>query len=81
MTTGDRSACGEKQFGASWKDAEKRLRLRSDHRYELLMYDHLTMIRDQLRAKLSQWFRVFEQLEEANRDRFYSVQTRGAQLT
>lgn len=67
LTTGHRvligSACGEKQFGASWKDAERRLRLRSDHQYELLMYDRLTMIRDQLRAKLPQWLRVFEQLE------------------
>src|SRR5581483_10093919 len=67
LTTGHRvllgSACGEKKFGANWKDAEKRLRLRSDHQYELLMYDRLTMIRDQLEEKLPQWLRVFEQLE------------------
>ncbi|WP_027577125.1 hypothetical protein [Bradyrhizobium sp. WSM1743] len=67
LTTGDRvlvgSACGQKKFGASWQDAEKRLRLRSDHQYELLMYDRLTMIRGQLQEKLQQWLRVFEQLE------------------
>jgi hypothetical protein len=67
LTTGHRvlvgSECGKRQFGASWQDAEKRLRLRSDHQYELLMYDRLTMVRDQLQAKLPQWLRVFEQLE------------------
>jgi hypothetical protein len=67
LTTGHRvlvgSRCGQKKFGASWEDAEKRLRLRSDHQYELLMYDRLTMIRPQLQAKLQQWLRVFEQLE------------------
>ncbi|MCS3498303.1 hypothetical protein M2189_002739 [Bradyrhizobium japonicum] len=67
LTTGDRvlvgSACGQKKFGASWQDAEKRLRLRSDHQYELLMYDRLTMIRGQLQEKLQQWLRIFEQLE------------------
>lgn len=67
LTTGHRvlvgSRCGQKKFGASWQDAEKRLRLRSDHQYELLMYDRLTMIREPLKAKLPQWLRVFEQLE------------------
>lgn len=67
LTTGHRvlvgSACGQKKFGASWQEAEQRLRLRSDHQYELLMYDRLTMIRDQLQAKLPQWLRVFELLE------------------
>jgi hypothetical protein len=67
LTTGHRvlvgSACGQKKFGANWQEAEKRLRLRSDHQYELLMYDRLTMIRDQLEAKLPQWLRVFEQIE------------------
>jgi hypothetical protein len=67
LTTGHRvlvgSRCGQKQFGASWQEAEKRLRLKSDHQYELLMYDRLTMIRLPLLAKLQQWLRVFEQLE------------------
>lgn len=67
LTTGQRvlvgSLCGQKKFGASWQEAEKRLRLRSDHQYELLMYDRLTMIRGQLQAKLQQWLRVFEQIE------------------
>jgi hypothetical protein len=67
LTTGHRvlvgSRCGEKKFGASWQEAEKRLRLRSDHQYELLMYDRLTMIREPLQAKLPQWLRVFEQIE------------------
>jgi hypothetical protein len=67
LTTGHRvlvgSACGQKKFGASWEEAEQRLRLRSDHQYELLMYDRLTMIRGQLQAKFPQWLRVFEQLE------------------
>lgn len=67
LTTGHRvligSACGQKKFGASWQEAEHRLRLRSDHQYELLMYDRLTMIREQLLAKLPQWLRVFEHLE------------------
>lgn len=67
LTTGHRvlvgSACGQKKFGASWQEAERRLRLRSDHQYELLMYDRLTIIRGQLQAKLPQWLRVFEQIE------------------
>lgn len=67
LTTGHRvlvgSACGQKKFGASWQDAEKRLRLRSDHQYELVMYDRLTMVRGELQAKLPQWLRVFEQIE------------------
>ncbi|SFJ85541.1 hypothetical protein [Bradyrhizobium sp. Gha] len=67
LTTGQRvlvgSACGQKKFGASWEEAEKRLQFRSDHQYELLMYDRLTMIRDALEAKLPQWLRVFEHLE------------------
>lgn len=67
LTTGHRvlvgSACGQKKFGASWQDAEKRLRLRSDHQYELVMYDRLTMVRGDLLAKLPQWLRVFEQIE------------------
>ncbi|MGL3104699.1 hypothetical protein [Bradyrhizobium sp. BR 1432] len=67
LTTGHRvlvgSACGQKKFGASWEEAEKRLRLRSDHQYELLMYDRLTMIREELQVKLPQWLRVFAHLE------------------
>lgn len=67
LTTGDRvlvgSACGKKKFRASWEEAEKRLQLRSDHQYELMMYDRLTMIRDELRSKLPQWVGVFEHVE------------------
>jgi len=47
LTTGHRvlmgSACGQKKFGASWQEAEKRLQLRSDHQYELLMYDRIAI--------------------------------------
>ena len=67
LTTGHRvlvgSECGRKKFGASWQEAERRLKLKSEHQYELLMYDRLTMIRGQLEGKLQQWLRVFEQLE------------------
>ncbi|OKO68916.1 hypothetical protein [Bradyrhizobium sp. NAS96.2] len=67
LTTGHRvlvgSECGQKKFGASWEEAEKRLRLRSDHQYELVMYDRLVMIRKELEAKLPQWLRVFEKIE------------------
>lgn len=67
LTTGHRvllgSRCGQKKFGANWNDAEKRLKLRSDHQHELAMYDRLTLIRDPLRAKLPLWFGVFEKIE------------------
>lgn len=67
LTTGHRvlvgSRCGQKKFGASWEEAEKRLQFRSDHQYELMMYDRLTVVREELQAKLFQWLRVFEHVE------------------